>query len=77
MLPLAARFPRQPRLLLAAGALLRCLLHPRPVPGMAVLCLVSQPPQLPLGRAAWIMAAWISALAPIKVCALVLVQTAS
>jgi hypothetical protein len=41
MLPLALRFPAEPRLLLAAGALLRCLLHPRPQPSMAALCMVS------------------------------------
>jgi hypothetical protein len=40
MLLLTLRFPGQPRLLLLAGALLRCTLHPRPVPAMAVLCVV-------------------------------------
>lgn len=40
MLPLALRFPHRPQLLAAAGGLLRCLLHPRPVPSMAALSLV-------------------------------------
>ncbi|KAL4424807.1 hypothetical protein ABPG77_000847 [Micractinium sp. CCAP 211/92] len=37
MLPLALRFSSQPGLLLAAGALARCLLHPRPLLGTAAL----------------------------------------
>ena len=41
-LPLALRFPAHPRLLLAVGALARCLLHPRPQPGMAALWVVSE-----------------------------------
>jgi hypothetical protein len=47
MLPLALRFPRRPELLLAAGALLRCLLHPRPQPGMVALWVVSAARLLP------------------------------
>ncbi len=41
MLPLALRFPGRPDLLLAAGALLRCILHPQPWLAMAALWAVS------------------------------------
>lgn len=40
-LPLALRFPQRPELLLAAGTLLRCILHPRAQPAMAALWIVS------------------------------------
>ncbi|PRW58222.1 3-oxoacyl-ACP reductase [Chlorella sorokiniana] len=46
MLPLALRFPARPDLLLAAGALLRCILHPQPRLAMAALWAAL----LPLGR---------------------------
>lgn len=62
MLPLALRFPARPELLLAAGALLRCILHPQPRLAMAALWAVSWrgggnvaafPQPLSLGSRGW------------------------